>query len=201
MPEKNILWIVEAKKYLDKYCFKEFGRFPDYEDLSRIPIGYSTLEDCETPVQVYADLNNKEIYYEIGDISEGRIYEDIEPFLEELANLDFDCLIGDAEEIYGNHKALEAMYNPHYKIPIDLSFIYTEEPVFEVLTEDSPNQYEWVIHATIVINDRHWTNELVRIPQDKMSRKEIAQFVSRLNEATDRCMYAEVTLEGISCVG
>lgn len=194
MPEKNILWIVEAKKYLDKYCFKEFGRFPDYENLSRIPIGYSTLEDCETPVQVYADLNNKEIYYEIGDISEGLRYESLDMFLDQLVNLSFERLISDAEEIYGNHKALEAMYNPHYKIPIDLSFTYTEESIAD-------NLYEWVINATIVINDRHWTNELVRIDQNKMSRKDIARFVANLNDATDRCMYAEVSLEDISCVG
>lgn len=194
MPEQNILWIVEAKKYLDKYCFKEFGRFPDYEDLSRIPIGYSTLEDCETPVQVYADLNNKEIYYEIGDISEGLRYESLDVFLDQLVNLSFERLISDAEEIYGNHKALEAMYNPHCKIPIDLSFTYTEEPIAD-------NLYEWVINATIVINDRHWTNELVRIDQNKMSRKDIARFVANLNDATDRCMYAEVSLEDISCAG
>ena len=89
-----------AKKLIDDYCEREFGGESEYDDLTKVPIGHTTLEDEEIPMQVYADLINCRIdrYLDL-KLVERREYDSLEDLIaNELNALDFAELISFTDE-------------------------------------------------------------------------------------------------------
>lgn len=50
--------IERAKQLIAEYCVREFGEDskPDFSDLAKVPIAFTTTEDDEHEIQVYVDL-------------------------------------------------------------------------------------------------------------------------------------------------
>ena len=89
-----------AKALIDDFCLSEYGSAGEYEDLTSIPIGYTTITDEEIPIQIYVDLVNFAIRRELDfePLDETR-YDTLEQLISnELEWLDFHALItvGDA---------------------------------------------------------------------------------------------------------
>ena len=84
-----------AKKLIDEYCEREFGAAGDYDDLSKVAIGHTTIGDEEIIVQAYADLINCRIdRYLDGNLADRREYDCLEDMIDaELEELDFAELI------------------------------------------------------------------------------------------------------------
>ena len=84
-----------AKKLIDEYCEREFGAAGDYEDLTKVPIGHTTIGDEEIIFQAYADLINCRIdRYLDGNLADRREYDCLEDMIDaELEELDFAELI------------------------------------------------------------------------------------------------------------
>ena len=57
----------EAKARINEYSQREFREDANFSDLSRIPLAYTTHEDTEVGISVYADLENKKIVTMYGD--------------------------------------------------------------------------------------------------------------------------------------
>ena len=87
-----------AKQLIAEYCKREFGEesSPDFTNIEKIPIAYTTTEDDEHEIQVYADLVNCEITKFI----DGKQYS-VE-WYDNLAQMNSDCLEGlDFDELVG----------------------------------------------------------------------------------------------------
>ena len=93
-----------AKKLIDEYCEREFGAAGDYEDLTKVPIGHTTIGKEETVFQAYADLINCRIdRYLDGNLADRREYDCLEDMTNaELEELDF------AELIFFTNEQLDA---------------------------------------------------------------------------------------------
>lgn len=93
-----------AKKLIDEYCEREFGAAGDYEDLTKVPIGHTTIGDKEIIFQAYADLINCRIdRYLDGNLVDRREYDCLEDMINaELEELDF------AELIFFTNEQLDA---------------------------------------------------------------------------------------------
>lgn len=80
------------KELIDDFCFAEYNSGADFTDLKKVAIAYTTLTEEEIPLQVYANVEDREITRYLDDeiISIWK-YTD-EDFIIELENLDFDEL-------------------------------------------------------------------------------------------------------------
>ncbi len=93
--------IERAKDLVNDFCMKEYGSDADFSDMTLIPIAHTTITDDELPVQVYVDLEAMRFLYSVDDdIVEEEIYDDPLSFLHDLEFLDFDELIGRAEDAW-----------------------------------------------------------------------------------------------------
>ena len=91
----------EAKNYITGFCESEYGSTPDFGDLKKVNIAYTTLTDEELPVQVTADLADFKIVYEFdGEIFKEEQYNSLEEMNRQaLSGLDFDELVSVPENI------------------------------------------------------------------------------------------------------
>ncbi len=92
----------KAKEYISEYCKSEFGEEsePDFSDLSKIPLAFTTSPDEDIPIQVNADLVNFKIErYMANTLIESREYQSLEDLMtSELRNLDFSDLVSVTDE-------------------------------------------------------------------------------------------------------
>lgn len=110
---QNPEMVEEAMNLISDFCNQEYG-VNDAEDcgcsdddLSKIPVGYTTITDADIPIQVYVNLTKLRIEQHIGGNSETRMiicypqYNSLAAFIrQELDCLDFDTLVWvDDEEI------------------------------------------------------------------------------------------------------
>ena len=100
-PERNNL-LDEAKKLIEDFVMAEYGEetAPDFGDLTKIGIAYTTLTDDEIPIQVNVDLVNFSISWYVDDrLYDTRKYETMDELIEnELVNLEFDALVAISDE-------------------------------------------------------------------------------------------------------
>jgi len=80
---------------IEDYCREEFGEAATLDDLSKIPITYTTITDHEIPIQIYVDLVEFALIRELdGEVYERRQYNSLSELItKELEYLDFDVLI------------------------------------------------------------------------------------------------------------
>jgi len=89
-----------AKALISTFCSKEYDSEPDFSDLRKVDIAYTTITDEEVPVQVSVDLVDFRLDRSIdGIIVDSRKYETLKELTEqELVDPDFDELVAFSEE-------------------------------------------------------------------------------------------------------
>ena len=91
----------QAKEYIDAFCRQEYGEDGDYSDLHRVPLAYTTTEDEDLPIEVFADLLENRLLYVVDEKEVCRLScGSLEELNEYLAALDFSELVSRAEEEY-----------------------------------------------------------------------------------------------------
>ena len=89
-----------AKALISTFCSKEYDSEPDFSDLRKVDIAYTTITDEEVPVQVSVDLVDFRLDRSIdGIIVDFRKYGSLKELTEqELVDPDFDELVAFSEE-------------------------------------------------------------------------------------------------------
>ena len=90
----------KAKMLVTAFCAEEYDSEPDFSDLHKINIAYTTITDEEVPVQVSVDLTDFKLdRYIDGIIVDSRKYSSLKELTEqELTDPDFDELTAFSEE-------------------------------------------------------------------------------------------------------
>ena len=89
----------EAKARINEYSQREFREDANFSDLSRIPLAYTTHEDTEVGISVYADLENKKIVTMYGDkVAEEKNFRFSDDMISALGNLEFSDLVSIPDE-------------------------------------------------------------------------------------------------------
>ena len=90
----------KAKTLIAAFCAEEYNSEPDFSDLRKVDIAYTTITDEEVPVQVSVDLVDFRLDRSIdGIIVDSRKYGSLKELTEqELVNPDFDELVAFSEE-------------------------------------------------------------------------------------------------------
>ncbi len=90
----------KAKTLITAFCAEEYDSKPDFSDLRKVDIAYTTITDEEVPVQVSVDLVDFRLDRSIdGIIVDSRKYDSLKELTEqELADPDFDELVAFSEE-------------------------------------------------------------------------------------------------------
>ncbi len=90
-----------AKELINAYCMEIFESEADFSDLSHVDLAFGATEDSEHTVEIYADLVNFRLCYQVDGAEVASIqcagFHDLNQF---LANLDFDEMVAFAEEQY-----------------------------------------------------------------------------------------------------
>ena len=89
-----------AKTLITSFCAEEYNSEPDFSDLRKVDIAYTTITDEEVPVQVSVDLADFRLDRSIdGIIVDSRKYDSLKELTEqELVDPDFDELVAFSEE-------------------------------------------------------------------------------------------------------
>lgn len=89
-----------AKALISTFCSEEYDSEPDFSDLRKVDIAYTTITDEEVPVQVSVDLVDFRLDRSIdGIIVDSRKYDSLKELTEqELVDPDFDELVAFSEE-------------------------------------------------------------------------------------------------------
>ena len=89
-----------AKALISIFCSEEYDSEPDFSDLRKVDIAYTTITDEEVPVQVSVDLVDFRLDRSIdGIIVDSRKYGSLKELTEqELVDPDFDELVAFSEE-------------------------------------------------------------------------------------------------------
>ena len=89
----------EAKARINEYSQREFREDANFSDLSRVPLAYTTHEDTEVGISVYADLENKKIVTMYGDkVAEEKNFRFSDDMISALGNLEFSNLVSIPDE-------------------------------------------------------------------------------------------------------
>ena len=99
--EKTEEHLETAKQLINAYCQEVFEGDADFSDLSRVDLAIGETSDSELTIEVYADLTDYRLVYRVGgrDIHINNC-NSLQELNEYLANLEFDALVTDAEEMY-----------------------------------------------------------------------------------------------------
>ena len=89
----------EAKARINEYSQREFREDANFSDLSHVPLAYTTHEDTEVGISVYADLENKKIVTMYSDkVAEEKNFRFSDDMISALGNLEFSDLVSILDE-------------------------------------------------------------------------------------------------------
>ena len=90
----------KAKTLITAFCAEEYNSEPDFSDLRKVDIAYTTITDEEVPVQISVDLVDFKLdRYIDGIIVDSRKYDTLKELTEqELVDPDFDELVAFSDE-------------------------------------------------------------------------------------------------------
>ncbi|MBP3854035.1 MAG: DEAD/DEAH box helicase family protein [Ruminiclostridium sp.] len=84
----------KAMRLINEYCDKEFGEPANFSNMDRVGLAYTTDEQTELEIEVYADLESFRIVTEYdGKIVREDLFNDLEEMNAALGNLEFDELV------------------------------------------------------------------------------------------------------------
>ena len=92
---ESLQLMFRAKELIDKYCVSEFGVHADFSDLRKIGVAYTTTENGEHEIQVYANLmdHRTEVYLDGENIANQKAESLGDYVKSQLPNLDFNELV------------------------------------------------------------------------------------------------------------
>ena len=89
----------EAKARINEYSQREFREDANFSDISHVPLAYTTHEDTEVGISVYADLENKKIVMMYSDkVAEEKNFRFSDDMISALGNLEFSDLVSITDE-------------------------------------------------------------------------------------------------------
>ena len=92
-------FLKEAKARINEYSQREFREDANFSDISHVPLAYTTHEDTEVGISVYADLENKKIVTMYGDkVAEEKNFRFSDDMISALGNLEFSDLVSIPDE-------------------------------------------------------------------------------------------------------
>ena len=110
-----------AIEYINDFCETEYGSTADFDDLNHVDLAYTTDEDTDTIIGVYADLVNYRIITEYGNANAREEQYDSLDEMNEVAlkNLAFDDLVylSEEEKVLPHDEAADFSVNDNSDIP------------------------------------------------------------------------------------
>ena len=110
-----------AIEYINDFCETEYGSTADFDDLTHVDLAYTTDEDTDTIIGVYADLVNYRIITEYGNANAREEQYDSLDEMNEVAlkNLAFDDLVylSEEEKALPHDEAADFSVNDNSDIP------------------------------------------------------------------------------------
>lgn len=84
-----------AKQHIAEYLDREFGESPEFSDMAKIALAYTTDEEHDLPILIYADLEQYRLVFEYdGNVVRDEKYSSLAEMNENaLSVLDFDDLV------------------------------------------------------------------------------------------------------------
>lgn len=88
-----------AIRLINEYCEKEFDSNANFSNMDHIGLAYTTDEETELPIEVYADLETFRLVKEYdGKIVNEQLFENFTDMNAVLGNLEFDELVALSDE-------------------------------------------------------------------------------------------------------
>lgn len=96
----NTMYLNKAINLINDFCVDEYNSEADLSDLSKVALAYTTTEDEEHEINVYADLEAFTIEYQLDKtVYKTERYADIKDMIENgLTGLDFDEMVALSED-------------------------------------------------------------------------------------------------------
>lgn len=112
-----------AKQHIADYYDREFGELAEFSDLSNISLAYTTDEEHDLPIQVYADLEQYKLIFEYdGNVVRDEQYNTISEMNENaLSVLDFNDLVSLSDDEIASVIPTKASDLP-FKVGDDIEF-------------------------------------------------------------------------------
>ena len=112
-----------AKQHIADYYDREFGELAEFSDLSNISLAYTTDEEHNFPIQVYADLEQYKLIFEYdGNVVRNEQYNTISEMNENaLSVLDFNDLVSLSDDEIASVIPTKASDLP-FKVGDDIEF-------------------------------------------------------------------------------
>nr|WP_302697063.1 SNF2-related protein [uncultured Ruminococcus sp.] len=112
-----------AKQHIADYYDREFGELAEFSDLSNISLAYTTDEEHNLPIQVYADLEQYRLIFEYdGNVVRDEQYNSIAEMNENaLSVLDFNDLVSLSDDEIASVIPTKASDLP-FKVGDDIEF-------------------------------------------------------------------------------
>lgn len=98
----------KAIRLINEYCEKEFDTVANFSNMDHVDLAYTTDEETQTPIEVYADLETYRLVKEYGGIVVNEeLFNSVEDMNTALEYLDFDDLVSlsDEEKAIREHRA------------------------------------------------------------------------------------------------
>lgn len=112
-----------AKQHIADYYDREFGELAEFSDLSNISLAYTTDEEHNLPIQVYADLEQYKLIFEYdGNVVRDEQYNSLSEMNENaLSVLDFNDLVSLSDDEIASIIPTKASDLP-FKVGDDIEF-------------------------------------------------------------------------------
>lgn len=112
-----------AKQHIADYYDREFGELAEFSDLSNISLAYTTDEEHDLPIQVYADLEQYKLIFEYdGNVVRDEQYNSLAEMNENaLSALDFNDLVSLSDDEIASVIPTKASDLP-FKVGDDIEF-------------------------------------------------------------------------------
>lgn len=112
-----------AKQYIADYYDREFGELAEFSDFSNISLAYTTDEEHNLPIQVYADLEQYKLIFEYdGNVVRDEQYNTLSEMNENaLSVLDFNDLVSLSDDEIASVIPTKASDLP-FKVGDDIEF-------------------------------------------------------------------------------
>ncbi|MGN0661870.1 MAG: hypothetical protein ACI4LE_01850, partial [Faecalibacterium sp.] len=134
-----------AKALIHDFCVEEYDAEPDFSDLSKISIVYTTVTDDETPLQVYVDLNEYKLEWYLDDtLVKTYACDTLSELIEkELRVLDFVELVEAADVLLDDYHSSKEEPAPVTELSLEERFtVYETESGYAVWDEQSDGPYQ-----------------------------------------------------------
>lgn len=96
-------YLEKAKALIRTFWESEYGDYKesDFDDLTHVPLAYTTLTDAELPVEVFMDLENRRLESYAGDdvLIEVIQFQSWEDVITQCKFLDFNALMSFDEAV------------------------------------------------------------------------------------------------------